>query len=255
MIAERTFMVREFARLAGVTVRTLHYYDAVGLLTPSRRTRAGHRLYQPGDFVRLQQILTLKWIGFSLDEVQHILTSPSYDLKRSLRIQKDAIDREIARLQGVARALEQTLAALDSAEGEPVAWEVFQTMTQGMIPPDHREWLRRYYSEEQLDGFEARQIAPEQLLEWNAQWADLMTAFQAAQGEAPDSPTVQALAAQMFGLVRLFTQGDPAIRAAMERLWDERDQMPAEAQAVDADLLTFMNSALAVYEQNRGEKA
>lgn len=60
----RYYMVREFAKLAGVTVRTLHFYDREGLLKPSQYTGKNHRLYQQKDLLRLQQILTLKYLGF-----------------------------------------------------------------------------------------------------------------------------------------------------------------------------------------------
>lgn len=103
--------------------------------------------------------------------------------------------------------------------------------------------------------FEGRQVAPEQLLEWNQQWADLIEAFKKARHQAPDHADVQALAAQMFALIRIFTQGDPAIRGVMERMWSERDPMPAEYTVMNTDLMTFMNQALTIYEQNRGESA
>src|SRR5258708_5821671 len=108
-----TYLVKEFAQLAGVTVRTLHYYDATGLLKPSLHTEAKHRLYKREDLLRLQQILTLKYLGFSLDEIQNVLNSPSYDLRQSLRFQKQAIDERITELQQVSRALSKVLSEDD----------------------------------------------------------------------------------------------------------------------------------------------
>ena len=72
------YRVAEFAKLAGVTVRTLQYYDRIDLLKPSDSTEGGHRLYQRSDLLRLQQILTLKWMGFKLDQIKlgHIVRGP-----------------------------------------------------------------------------------------------------------------------------------------------------------------------------------
>src|SRR5689334_328532 len=90
---KRTYLVGEFATLAGVTVRTLHHYDETGLLKPSQHTRAKHRLYREEDLLRLQQILTFKQLGFSLEEIHDLLESDTYDLRETLRIQKQALDQ------------------------------------------------------------------------------------------------------------------------------------------------------------------
>src|SRR5215212_10351699 len=86
--AKTMFLAQEFAERSGVTVRTLHHYDRLGLLRPSRRTRAGYRLYGERDFARLQQIVTLKFTGFSLQQIKDVLDRDSGDLVTALRIQR-----------------------------------------------------------------------------------------------------------------------------------------------------------------------
>jgi DNA-binding transcriptional MerR regulator len=76
--------IREFALQAGVTVRTLHFYDQKGLLQPAQRGENGYRLYQQADLLRLQQIVTLKMLGLSLAEIGHVLNDLKFDLQRSL---------------------------------------------------------------------------------------------------------------------------------------------------------------------------
>src|ERR1044071_9538580 len=70
--------VGELARRTGLTVRTLHHYDAIGLLRPSLHTEAGYRLYTAGDIARLQQVLSLRQLGFTLDEVRGCLDRPGF---------------------------------------------------------------------------------------------------------------------------------------------------------------------------------
>ena len=94
-MSSEVYRVAEFARLAGVTVRTLQYYDRIGLLKPSQSTEGGHRLYERRDLLRLQQILTLKWMGFKLDQIKELIESPQYDLRTALRMQKAAIDNQV----------------------------------------------------------------------------------------------------------------------------------------------------------------
>jgi len=76
----RLLKAQEFADRAGVTVRTLHHYDRLGLLSPSGRTDAGYRLYSDRDLLRLEQILALKFIGFPLAEIRKLLKRDARDL-------------------------------------------------------------------------------------------------------------------------------------------------------------------------------
>ncbi|MET0650609.1 MAG: MerR family transcriptional regulator, partial [Pyrinomonadaceae bacterium] len=88
---ERLYRASEFAGLTGVTVRTLHHYDRAGLLRPGRRTGAGYRLYGAREFARLQQILTLKFIGLPLAEIKGLLEGRTLDLSETLRLQREAL--------------------------------------------------------------------------------------------------------------------------------------------------------------------
>src|SRR5215211_9427810 len=78
--------VGELARRTGLSVRTLHYYEEIGLLSPSRRTDGGHRLYAGGDVVRLQQIKSLRQLGFNLREVKECLDRPDFPLRRVISL-------------------------------------------------------------------------------------------------------------------------------------------------------------------------
>src|SRR5438874_12763563 len=91
---EKLFKAREFATLTGVTVRALHHYDRLGLLKPSRYSRAGYRLYRDSDVARLEQIIALKFIGFPLNEIKEILSHGQFDLARTLQRQREAIGKK-----------------------------------------------------------------------------------------------------------------------------------------------------------------
>src|SRR5262245_63641412 len=73
----RVYRAKEFAELAGVTVRTLHHYDRLGLLEPSARTASGYRLYTDRDLVRLEQIVVLKFVGLPLEQIRRLLDRPA----------------------------------------------------------------------------------------------------------------------------------------------------------------------------------
>jgi MerR family transcriptional regulator, thiopeptide resistance regulator len=241
----QTYYVQEFAKLAGVTVRTLHFYDQAGLLTPAKRN--GVRRYEQGDLLRLQQILTLKSMGFSLGEIRALLESPGYDVGQSLRIQKEAIDQRIAQLQEVSRALAQTIELVGTAQD--LDWAHVAAIIRIVSGPDKGAWHRRYFSEEQLAQLAARQTPPEEVRAGERAWMELIAAFDKHRHLPPGHPDVQRLAAQMVALVQQFTQGDPGLRASLEKMYRNFDDIPEEYRMYDADLQRFMGRAFAIYEE------
>ena len=100
--------VGEVARTAGVTVRTLHHWDAVGLLVPSGRTSSGYRVYAPADVERLVRVLGYRALGLGLDEVRRLLDDPDVDVVTSLDRQASLLADRIAHLQAVAALVRTT---------------------------------------------------------------------------------------------------------------------------------------------------
>ncbi|MFI7871464.1 MerR family transcriptional regulator [Streptomyces salinarius] len=104
-----SYSVGQVSTFAGVTVRTLHHYDKAGLLSPSDRSRAGYRLYNEADLVRLQQILFYRELGFPLDEIAAIFKDPQVNPLERLRARQRELNEEIARLQGLAEVAERAI--------------------------------------------------------------------------------------------------------------------------------------------------
>ncbi|NUP31204.1 MAG: MerR family transcriptional regulator [Streptomycetaceae bacterium] len=100
------FTVGQAAELAGVTVRTLHHYDEIGLLTPGGRTAAGYRRYDDADLERLRQILLYRELGFTLEEIAVILDDPDADPRAHLRRQHALLRDRIARLRQMMAGVE-----------------------------------------------------------------------------------------------------------------------------------------------------
>lgn len=108
----------QFAARAGVTKRTVQFYDKVGLLNPSHRTRSGHRYYTKQDLARLQRILTLKYIGLTIDEIGGIIRQDGHeeDLRESLQVQSTIIGQKMEHLRLVQKTVKETLSLLESLE-------------------------------------------------------------------------------------------------------------------------------------------
>ena len=120
---EATYQAQQFATRAGVTVRTLHHYDRLGLLRPSGYTAAGYRLYRESDLGRLQQIVTLKFIGFSLKEIKVLLKQNGRDLATALRRQRIIINQKMHHLGMAVEAIEKAEQVISHEEPD---WEAFK---------------------------------------------------------------------------------------------------------------------------------
>src|SRR5215472_2857527 len=109
MSAERHYRVGQVAALTGVSIRALHHYDSIGLLQPSKRLESGHRLYSSADLLKLQQILTLRYLGFELRKIRELLQRTDFDVVASLRIQRGVIRDRILELERIEASLSRLL--------------------------------------------------------------------------------------------------------------------------------------------------
>jgi DNA-binding transcriptional MerR regulator len=220
------FQAREFAELSGVTVRTLHHYDRLGLLRPSRYTEAGYRLYGERDFARLQQIVMLKFIGLSLKEIKELLGQRELDLRMTLGLQRQIVEARRRHLDTVIQAIERAEQAM-ALSHEP-AWETFKQIIEVINMQNDMEWMKKYYTEEQLAEL-AERGTPEVLERGQRDWAILIKDVQAAMAEGvdPQSERAQALVARWSSLIEAFTGGNPAIRESLTKLYADQANWPS----------------------------
>ncbi len=105
----KVYTVSMLAKLAGVSVRTLHHYDEIGLLKPSFRTDSGYRKYQREDLLRLQQILFYRELDFSLTGIKDILDDSEYDEVQALKDHRNTIEKRIERLSNLLKTIDKTI--------------------------------------------------------------------------------------------------------------------------------------------------
>lgn len=142
------FTTGEFAAKAGVTIRTLRYYDKIDLLKPSSYSRSKNRLYSREDFARLQKILTLKFIGLSLDEIAGIIRYDinDMDFKKSLDIQKQIMEDKIQHMHAVIKAIDETRHMLEN--NNVLNWDNFVNIIN-VINID-KNWTEQYQNASNL---------------------------------------------------------------------------------------------------------
>jgi DNA-binding transcriptional MerR regulator len=220
---ERLYRASEFAREAGVTVRALHHYDRLGLLKPSGRTRAGYRLYGERDFARLQQIVTLKFIGFPLKQIKDVLERGTPDLSTALRFQRIVLAEKSRRLTQAVRAIEEAEALL--ANGAEPGREAFAKIIEVIEMQNDTDWTKKYYSEEaQARIAERQKTIPREIIEQGQRdWMALISEVEAAvkEGVAPTSERARGLAARWSELIKGFTGGDPEIQKGLNKMYSD----------------------------------
>jgi len=246
----RFYKTAEFAKLAGVTVRTLHHYDRLGLLKPTGRTAKGHRLYGERDFARLQQIVTLKFIGFPLKQIKNILNRDSFDLATELRSQRDIIVEQCRRLELAVKAIERVEGVLASTDVPD--WEVFAEIIEVINMQNDMTWTDKYYSEEAKQKIAERAATvPRDIIEQaQRDWPALLKEVEASLGEDPASEKVQALAERWAKLVQGFTGGDAEIQKGLSKMYADKQNWPATFPRPYSDeVQAFMQKALAIRKE------
>ena len=221
----RSYQPHEFAKRAGVTVRSLHHYDRLELLKPSGRTTAGYRLYTDHDLVRLEQIVALKFIGFPLSRIRELLNRKDLDVLTALGEQRRVIAHKREHLDRAIRAIERAEQTL--ASGEQSDWEPFRKIIEVIQMQTRKDWMKKYYTEEQLDNLGQR-WSPEVQAESERGWRELARDVEAAiaRGETPQSETGHKLAERRRKLLDLFTGGDPGIESSLEKLYADDANWP-----------------------------
>ncbi|MFC1791169.1 MerR family transcriptional regulator [Gemmatimonadota bacterium] len=137
--------VSQVARVAKVTVRTLHHYDELRLLVPSERSGKGYRLYSPDDLQRLHQILLFRELGFGLDGIREVLEAPAFDLAKALRAQGELLKERVNRTQTVIQAVESAIQALEG--GKAMDAEKMFDGFEGFEDSEHEEEVKERWGE------------------------------------------------------------------------------------------------------------
>jgi DNA-binding transcriptional MerR regulator len=221
----QSYQPHEFSKRAGVTIRALHHYDRLGLLKPSGRTAAGYRLYTDRDLVRLEQIVALKFIGFPLSQIRELLNRKDLDVAAALRQQRHIIAEKRDHLDRAIRAIERAEQLVSS--GEQTDWEPFRKIIEVIQMQTRKDWMKNYYTEEQLNDLRKR-WTPEVQAKSEGDWAELIRDVEAviARGESPESEAGQRLAERKQKLIDLFTGGDPGITQSLQKLYSDKANWP-----------------------------
>jgi MerR family transcriptional regulator, thiopeptide resistance regulator len=233
--------VGELARRTRLTIRTLHHYDEIGLLRPSLHTESGHRLYTAGDVARLQQVLSLRWLGFSLEEIRDCLDRPGFSPLEVIRLHVARLREQIESQRRLCERLEAFASA-----GEVSTEDLLQTI-------EVMSMIESYYTPEQLESFRKRSAEAaaagvnlaQQAQQGTAAWQELLAQYKLEMdsGTDPADPKVQALEKRRQALVNAFSGGDRAIEENLKRMWMEQGDKLCAQFAIDPKVMAYLGKA------------
>jgi DNA-binding transcriptional MerR regulator len=237
---EPLIQIGQLASAVGLTVRTLHHYDAIELLVPTERSYSGRRLYSPRDVRRLYRIVALRRLGLGLDEIGALLDE-SPDLAEAVRRHLEQVEQQLKLGRRLRETLTRILELLEAGQ-EPDLVQFIDAIGVMIM-------TESYYTAEQQEQLAERRraLGPEGMAAAERDWAQLIEAVRAerARGTDPGDPRMLELAARWRGLIEQFTGGDDGIRQSLQRMYEEQGPETASRGMVDPELMQYLGEALA----------
>lgn len=236
---DKRWKIGELAAVTGVTVRTLHHYDDLGVLVPSERSAAGHRLYAGPDVQRLYAVLALRQIGLPLEEIRVALDG-GFDLRNAIARQLDRIEAQLHYTHELRARLGRLLRALETVE-RPSSEELIDTM-------EVMNRMDKYYTPEQQADLEERrkQLGDEGMERAQNEWAEVIEGMEAERARGTDvtDPRVQQLVGRWQNLIEQFTRGDEGIRKSLQIMYEQEGPEAASRGMVDQELMAYAHRAI-----------
>jgi MerR family transcriptional regulator, thiopeptide resistance regulator len=248
--------VGEVAAMAGVTVRTLHHYDRIGLLSPSGRSASGYRLYAPADLDRLHQVLMYRELGFSLEDVAALLADdadPEAHLRRQHQLLRDRLERTQQMVAAVEKEMEARAMGMSLTPEEK--FEVF-----GEFDPDQyeQEVQERWGETDAYAQSKSRtsSYTKEDWVRIKQEGEDVEARFAAAlqAGVPADSEQAMDVAeAHRQQISRNFYDCPPAMHAGLGRMYVEDERFAAHYEQRAAGLAQYVSTAVQANAARQGD--
>ncbi len=246
--------VKAIAKLSGVSVRTLHYYDTIGLLKPLSRSNVGYRYYGESELLRLQQILFYKELGFSLKAIKQLLDEPDFDLLIALENHKLVLNAQKKRIDTLLTTIDTTIHHLKKETIMKNPQDLYKGLSKEMGTTVRKEamdkWGKTTVEQSEKDllklgkaGFESLKI--EQTTVTNALFA--------ARNDSPESEQVQQLIRQHYQIIRQFwgtsveRSKQPKVYAGLGQLYVDDDRFMARDGVAQPKFARFMQQAMVYF--------
>ncbi len=246
MIDTNHLTVRQLARLAGITPRTLHYYDEISLLKPDFVEPNGYRRYGEQALLRLQQILFYREMDFPLETIRDLITRPEFDVVRALQAHRASLQERSNRLETLIATIDKTIEHLEGKR-DMSKEEYFDGWTEEKQPEFEKEICEKY-GEHVFDG----------VIDWNsytkvqqaaiiAEGQANMQAMAALMDRSPGSPEVQAVVARWHQHLKYFYEPSIERMRGLGQMYLDDPRFTTVYEKVRKGLAIYMKLAIDVY--------
>ncbi|WP_243525055.1 MerR family transcriptional regulator [Bacillus pseudomycoides] len=240
-----TMRVKEVADLVGISVRTLHHYDEIGLLTPAETTESGYRLYSNENLEILQQILFFKELGFPLKKVKEIINSPSFDKEEALQMHRKMLLEKRARLDKVIATIDKTIQHT-KGEIEMTNKEKFEGFDFSHNP--YEEEARTRWGDEAVD--KANKAATSMTKEKQEEFNNIYRKLAELRNGATDSKEAQEAIQVWYEYLQNFGHYSIEAFKGLGQMYVDDERFTKNIDQFGEGLARFMCDAMAIYADN-----
>ncbi|WP_323756661.1 MerR family transcriptional regulator [Roseivirga sp.] len=245
------YSVKQLSKLASVTAKTLHHYDAIGILKPAERAESGYRYYGKSELLRLQQILFYKELDYPLEEIKHILDQPDFDLVESLERHRNALLKRTERLSELLNTIDKTIQTLKSKDDMISDEEMYAGFSKEEVPQIRQEVTDRW-GKEQLEGAEKniRQMDKSEWSDTKQEAEEINRWLVNLMHLDPTSVEVQRVVFEHFKHLNKFYKVKDKIYRGLGEMYTEDERFKMYYDAYKEGLAVFLNDAIQVFCDN-----
>lgn len=241
-----TYKIHEIAKLANVSVRTLHYYDEIGLLEPSQILENGYREYGKKELFRLQQILFFRELDFSLTEIREILDNPNFDLEKALSGQRKLIKLKIERFEKLLKTVERTI---EKRKENMKDEDLFEGFDEEKIEQYKKEAKERWGNTDAYKESEKRtkNWSKDDFTKVAKEWDAIAKSYVDNMEKSFDSEEVQAVVQTHWDQINKFYTCTKEIFTGLANMYVEDERFAANYRRYHKDLPEFIRDAMLYY--------
>jgi MerR family transcriptional regulator, thiopeptide resistance regulator len=248
------YTVKQLANLAGVSSRTLHYYDEIGMLKPAAYGEKGYRYYGEEAVLKLQQILFFRELDFSLEEIKEILSQPEFDRLQALEAHKQALQHRMKRLDHLVHTIDRTILYLKGKE-EMKQKDLFEGFSEEK-QKEYAEEIRRKYGKDATNESDKNWASYSEdkkaaiMAESQMIYRDLAQAMDSK--ESPQSPAVQLIVERWHQHLKYFYEPSIERLKGLGQMYTEDPRFSATFNKIHAGMPEYLNEAIQFYCQGKG---
>ncbi len=241
------YTVKKLAQLAGISVRTLHYYDEIGLLKPQSHSPSGYRHYGDESVIRLQQIMFFRELGFSLDEIKKIVSRPDFDVLEALQSHRTLLTKKAERIDELLTTVNKTIKQIKGRIKMSIQ-EYYQGFSEEQIET-YREEVRRRWGEKTLQESEARVIkmGKEKFAELQAEGGRIFQTISENMSQGYDIELVQTQIAKWRQWLENFHHYSDEALLGLGQMYSQDPRFVKFFQNYHPDLPVFITKAIEYY--------